>query len=57
MLKMEDESMLKIIFEAREEELATITKEDKLFMKENNISRSQRRYYLDQELKKIPYNS
>ncbi len=53
---MEDESMLKIIFEAREEELATITKEDKLFMKENNISRSQRRYYLDQELKKIPYN-
>lgn len=56
MLKMEDEGMLKIIFDAREEELATITKENKLFMKENNISRSQRRYYLDQELKKIPYN-
>ena len=56
MLKMEDESILKVILEAREEGLATITKEDKLFMKEHNISRSKKRYYLEQELKKIPYN-
>lgn len=56
MLKMENESMLKIIFEAREEELATITKEDKLFMKEYNISRSKKRECLEQELRKIPYN-
>ena len=46
MLTMEDESMLKIIFEVREEELAAITKEDKIFMKENNISRNQKCSYL-----------
>ncbi|MCI9246900.1 MAG: hypothetical protein HFJ30_07290 [Clostridia bacterium] len=53
---MEDESMLKVIFETREKELALINKEDKRFMKEHNISRSKKRYYLGQELKKIPYN-
>ena len=53
---MEDESMVKVIFEAREEGLATITKQDKAFMKENNISRSQKRCCLEQELRKIPYN-
>ena len=53
---MENESMLKIIFETREEELATITKEDRIFMKEHNISRRKKRVCLEQELRNIPYN-
>ena len=53
---MEDKNMLKVIFEAREEGLETITKQDKAFMKENNISRSKKRCCLEQELKKIPCN-
>ena len=53
---MENQNILKVIFAAREEGLATITKEDKLFMKEHNISRSKKRDCLEQELRKIPYN-
>ncbi len=46
--------MLEIIFKAREEKLATLTYEDKIFFKEHNIDRSTRRDSLDAELEKIP---
>ena len=46
--------MLEIIFKAREEKLATLTYEDKIFFKEHNIDRSTRRDSIDAELEKIP---
>ena len=46
--------MLEIIFKAREEKLASLTSEDKIFFKGHNIDRSARRDSLDAELGKIP---
>ena len=46
--------MLEIIFKAREEKLASLTSEDKIFFKEHNIDRSEKRNSLDAELGKIP---
>ena len=46
--------MLEIIFKAREEKLASLTSEDKIFFKEHNIDRSAKRDSLDAELGKIP---
>ena len=46
--------MLEIIFKAREEKLASLTYEDKIFFKEHNIDRSIRRDRLNTELEKIP---
>ena len=46
--------MLEIIFKAKEEKLARLTSEDKIFFKEHNIDRSEKRNSLDAELGKIP---
>ncbi len=46
--------ILEIIFKAREEKLASLTREDKIFFKEHNIDRSARRDSLDAEWGKIP---
>ena len=52
---MNDEnSILQIIFETREDELANINANDKLFLKQNG--RVNKRDYLDKQLDKIPYN-
>ena len=41
--------MLEIIFKAREEKLASLTSEDKIFFKGHNIDRSAKRDPLDAE--------
>ena len=46
--------MLEIIFKAREEKLASLTSEDKIFFKGHNIDRSARRDSLEAELEKMP---
>ena len=46
--------MLEIIFKAREEKLASLNSEDKIFFKGHNIDRSAKRDSLDAELGKIP---
>ena len=45
--------MLEIIFKAREEKLASLTSEDKIFFKEHNIDRGARRDSLEAELEKM----
>ena len=45
--------MLEIIFKAREEKLASLTYEDKIFLKEHNIDRRIRRDRLNTELEEI----
>ena len=45
--------MLEIIFKAREEKLASLTYEDRIFFKEHNIDRSAKRDSLEAELEKI----
>lgn len=46
--------ILEIIFKAREEKLASLTSEDKIFFEEHNIYRSAKRDSLNMKLEKIP---
>ena len=48
--------ILELLFEVREEELATIEEQDKLFINQNNSNRSKKHYCLDKLLEKMPYN-
>ena len=52
----EETGMLELIFEAKEEELAIIEEQDKLFINQNDSNRSKKHYYLDKQLEKITYN-
>ena len=49
-----ENSILQMIFETREDELANINANDKLFLKQNG--RTSKRDCLDKELNMIPYN-
>ena len=49
--------MLEIIFKAREEKLASLTVEEKIFFEEHNIDRRARRDSLEAELEKMPKDS
>lgn len=49
-----ENSILQIIFETREDELANINAHDKLFLKQNG--RASKRDCLDKQLDMIPYN-
>ena len=49
-------NMLETIFEAREEELAFINEEDKRFMNQDKANRSKKHNFLNEKIKKIPYN-
>ena len=51
---MENRNMLEIIFEAREEELGTISQIDKEFMKQDRANRCKKYEQLNQELNKLP---
>ena len=53
---MEEEKILKIIFEAREEELAKLDQEDEMFMGKDEANRNKKHAYLQKQLEKIPYN-
>ena len=53
---MEEEKILKIIFEAREEDLAKLDKEDAMFMGKDEANRNKKYYYLKNQLEKIPYS-
>ena len=48
--------MLETIFEAREEDLAFITDEDKKFMNQDKANKVKKSNCLKKELEKIPYN-
>lgn len=55
-MKEENEEMLKIIFQAREDKLAQLDKEDKQFMNTDDANRKKKYYNLKSQLDKIPYN-
>ena len=52
---MGEEKILKIIFEAREEELAKLDQEDEMFMGKDEANRNKKYCYLQKQLEKIPY--
>ena len=53
---MEEERILKIIFEAREEDLARLDEEDENFMQKDEANRNKKYYYIKNQLEKIPYS-
>ena len=53
---MGEEKILEIIFEAREEELAKLDKEDKSFMEKDEANRNKKYNCLKKQIEKIPYN-
>ena len=53
---MGEEKILKIIFEAREEELAKLDKEDESFMEKDEANRIKKYNYFRNQIEKIPYN-
>ena len=52
---LEEEKILKIIFEAREEELAKLDQEDEMFMGKDEANRNKKYCNLQKQLEKIPY--
>lgn len=55
-MRKEKINMLETIFEAREEDLAFIDEEDKMFMNQDKANKIKKFDYLNKELEKIPYN-
>jgi len=55
-MKYECDDMLKIIFKAREEELANLNKDDKNFMRKDEANRTKQYYNLKNLIEKIPEN-
>ena len=53
---LEEEKILKIIFEAREEDLARLDEEDENFMQKDEANRNKKYDYLQKQLEKIPYS-
>ena len=53
---LEEEKILKIIFEAREEDLARLDEEDENFMQKDESNRNKKYDYLQKQLEKIPYS-
>ena len=53
----ESENMLKIIFEAREEDLARLDEEDEIFMDKDEANRNKKYYYLKNQIENISDNS
>lgn len=53
---MEEERTLKIIFEAREEDLARLDEEDEMFMEKDEANRNKKYYYLKNQINKIPFS-
>ena len=53
---MKEEKILKIIFEAREEDLARLDEEDEMIMEKDEAYRYKKYYYLQNQLEKIPYS-
>ena len=51
-----DESILEIIFQAREDELAQLEKRDKEFLNSDDVNKKKKYYDLKNQLDKIPYN-
>ena len=45
-MEKECENILKLIYKAREEELASLNAEDKIFMDKDDANRSKKHYYL-----------
>lgn len=52
---MEEEKILKIIFEAREEDLAKLNQEDESFMEKDEANRNKKYNCLKNQIEKIPY--
>ena len=55
-MKKENEELLKIIFQAREDKLAELDKEDKQFMNRDDANRKKKYYNLKSKLDKIPHS-
>ena len=55
-MEKEKINMLETIFEAREEDLAFITDEDKKFMSQDKANKVKKSDSLKKELEKFPYN-
>lgn len=51
-----EEEILKIIFEAKEEELARLDAEDKIIMGKDEANRTKKYYYLKNQINKIPFS-
>lgn len=55
-MEKECENILKLIYRAREEELARLNTEDKIFMDKDDTNRSKKYYYLKKQINKIPFS-
>lgn len=55
-MEKECENILKLIYQAREEELASLNAEDKIFMDKDEANRSKKHYYLKNQINKIPFS-
>ena len=53
---MDEEKILKIIFDAREEDLAKLDDDDIIFMEKDEANRIKKYNYLKNQIEKIPYN-
>ena len=53
---MEEEKILKIIFEAREEDLAKLDEDDEIFMEKDEANRVKKYNCFKKQIEKIPYN-
>lgn len=53
---LKEEKILKIIFEAREEDLARLDEEDENFMQKDEANRNKKYSYVQKQLEKIPYS-
>ena len=56
-MESESENMLKIIFEAREEDLARLDEEDEIFMDKDEANRNKKYYYLKNQIENISDSS
>ena len=55
-MESESENMLKIIFEAREEDLARLDEDDEIFMDKDEANRNKKYYYLKNQIENISDN-
>lgn len=55
-MEKECENILKLIYQAREEKLASLNTEDKIFMKKDEANRNKKHYYLKNQINKIPFS-
>ena len=53
---MDEEKILKIIFEARKEDLAKIYEDDEIFMEKDEANRIKKYNYFKNQIEQIPYN-